>query len=157
MRLHPRETWSIHPLVSGVESRQELDELEKHFIRVLKTQHPDVGYNICDGGEGFTGPHTLEARKKMGRASRGNQNCKGLKNALGCKHSLESLQNAHLHYADRDLWKLHQSAAQKLEGKHLFWKGKKFSDTHRENLQKSHKGIPWSAARRAAQKKRSTK
>lgn len=64
MRAHPKETWSIHPLVSGVESHDELDELERHFIKVLKSQHPDVGYNICDGGEGFTGPHTAEWRQQ---------------------------------------------------------------------------------------------
>lgn len=56
MRRHPRESWSIHPLVSGIEDKKELDELEKHFIKVLKCQHPEIGYNICDGGEGHTGP-----------------------------------------------------------------------------------------------------
>lgn len=65
MRKHPRNTWSIHPLVSGIENRAELDELEKHFIRVLKTQHPDVGYNICRGGEGRRGPHTAETLRKI--------------------------------------------------------------------------------------------
>ena len=64
MRKHPRESWSIHPLASGIESREELDALEQHFIRVLKTQHPDVGYNLCRGGEGFTGPHTKEWRRE---------------------------------------------------------------------------------------------
>jgi GIY-YIG catalytic domain len=62
MRKYPRDSWSIHPLVSGIESRQDLDELEKHFIRVLKSRHPDIGYNICRGGEGFTGPHTEQWR-----------------------------------------------------------------------------------------------
>jgi hypothetical protein len=64
MRKHPRKTWSIWPLVSGIEDRAELNALEQHYIRVLKSQHEDVGYNICRGGEGFTGPHqpkTLDA------------------------------------------------------------------------------------------------
>lgn len=65
MRRDRRELWSIHSLISGIETRKELDELEKHFIRVLKTQHPDVGYNICDGGEGFTGPHSEETKQKL--------------------------------------------------------------------------------------------
>jgi hypothetical protein len=56
MRKYPRDAWSIHPLVSGVETKAELDDLERHFIKTLKVQHPDVGYNICDGGEGHTGP-----------------------------------------------------------------------------------------------------
>jgi hypothetical protein len=65
MRKHPRESWSIYPLVSNIKTRVEVDELERHFIKVLKCQHPEVGYNICRGGEGFTGVHTPEAMRKM--------------------------------------------------------------------------------------------
>lgn len=66
MRKHPRDSWSIHALVSGIESREELNELEKHFIQVLKVQHPDIGYNICDGGEGYTGPGYWLGKKRPG-------------------------------------------------------------------------------------------
>ena len=72
MRKHPRETWSIHPLIA-VETKVELDECERLLIYALKAQHPDVGYNICDGGEGFTGPHSAAARQKMSMFQRGRQ------------------------------------------------------------------------------------
>jgi hypothetical protein len=65
MRRHSRETWSIHSLVSGIETRAEVDALEKHFIRALNTQHPEVGYNICAGGEGLAGEFTPEHRAKL--------------------------------------------------------------------------------------------
>jgi hypothetical protein len=65
MRKYPRECWSIHPLVSDVGTRNELDILERHYIKVLKCQHPRIGYNICDGGEGFTGHHTKAVCQKM--------------------------------------------------------------------------------------------
>lgn len=68
MRKHPRESWSIHSLISGIETRAALNEVERHFIHVLKAQHPDVGYNLCRGGEGFTGPHSKQARRKMSTA-----------------------------------------------------------------------------------------
>src|ERR1700722_7347716 len=64
MRIHPRESWSIHPLVEGIQDRQELDVLEQHYIQALKARHPDVGYNVCRGGEGFTGPHTTQWRQE---------------------------------------------------------------------------------------------
>jgi len=70
MRKYPKDSWSIHPLMSGI-IRDDLDYWERHFIRVLKTQHPDVGYNICDGGEGFRGPHSEAARRKMSRSHTG--------------------------------------------------------------------------------------
>src|ERR1700676_1522992 len=52
MRKHPKEVWSIHPLLSDLQTREECDEWERHYIKVLKAQHPDIGYNICRGGEG---------------------------------------------------------------------------------------------------------
>lgn len=72
LRKHPRESWSIHPLVSGIEAKAELDETERLLIYALKCQHPDVGYNICDGGEGFTGPFTEAHRAKLRAASLGH-------------------------------------------------------------------------------------
>ena len=65
MRKHGHEVWGIHPLVSDLQTRVECDEWERHYIKVLKAQHSDVGYNICDGGEGFTGPHTDEWKQQM--------------------------------------------------------------------------------------------
>lgn len=53
MRKHPKEVWSIHPLMQH-STKDDLDYWEMHFIRVLKTQHPDVGYNISPGGEGLS-------------------------------------------------------------------------------------------------------
>jgi hypothetical protein len=73
MRKHPRECWSIWPLVFGIETKIELDECERLLIYACKCQHPDVGYNICDGGEGFTGPHTDETRRKISASTQGQQ------------------------------------------------------------------------------------
>lgn len=62
---YPRDCWSIWPLVSGCGTQFELDELERHYIRVLKAQHPDIGYNICDGGRGVDSP---DKRSKLSAA-----------------------------------------------------------------------------------------
>jgi GIY-YIG catalytic domain len=72
MRKYSQAVWSIHPLISGIGDKKELDETEQLLIYALKAQHPDVGYNICDGGEGFTGPHT-EATKEKLRAAIANR------------------------------------------------------------------------------------
>lgn len=68
MRKHSKKVWSIHPLISDVQTRPELDEYEKMLIKALKSQHPDVGYNICKGGEGFSGPHAPESKAKVTKA-----------------------------------------------------------------------------------------
>src|SRR5271157_3751682 len=65
MKKHLPHLWSIHALRSDIQTREELDQTERDFIKFLKSQDPEYGYNICRGGEGFTGPHTVEARAKM--------------------------------------------------------------------------------------------
>ncbi len=65
MRKHGREAFTIHALLSDVQTREELDQKEKDFIASLKSQDPEYGYNICRGGEGFTGPHSDKTRRKM--------------------------------------------------------------------------------------------
>ena len=35
-------------------SQEELNKQEKHWIKVLDSQNPSIGYNIADGGNGHT-------------------------------------------------------------------------------------------------------
>ena len=66
MRKHPFPSlWSIHALRSDIQDKAELDQTERDFIKFLRSQDPEYGYNICRGGEGFTGPHSYETRQKL--------------------------------------------------------------------------------------------
>jgi len=65
IRKHGRNAFSIHALRSDIQTREELDAIEKDFIAFLRSQDPEYGYNLCRGGEGFTGPHTEETRARM--------------------------------------------------------------------------------------------
>ena len=68
MRKHPDPSaWSIHALRSDIQTKPELDETEQDFIKFLKAQDSEYGYNICRGGEGFTGPVSLETRVRMSK------------------------------------------------------------------------------------------
>jgi NUMOD3 motif len=121
LRKHPRETWSIWPLVSGIEVKAELDALEKHFIRVLKTQHPDVGYNLCDGGEGRTGPHSEATKHKLSVALTG-------------KHRTPEQVQVQVKRAKREYIESPEYQ------KRLSRKGFKFSDESRKKMSDSHLG-----------------
>lgn len=70
VRKYGREAFSIHALLSDVQTKVELDAYERDFIDFLKSQDPEYGYNICRGGEGFTGPHSEQAKRKNSEASR---------------------------------------------------------------------------------------
>jgi group I intron endonuclease len=65
MRKHPKEVWSIEPLISDIQTKPELDRWERLLIALFDTRNPEVGYNICKGGEGFTGTHSEESKKRM--------------------------------------------------------------------------------------------
>lgn len=70
MRKYPQSTlWSIHALRSDIQTRPELDETERDFIKFLRAQDPEYGYNICRGGEGRTGPLSPEERVKFQAAN----------------------------------------------------------------------------------------
>jgi group I intron endonuclease len=69
MRKHPKDAWSIHPLISDCQTNDELCHWEQTLIKALAAQNPEVGYNICRGGEGFSGPHSPETRQKIADAS----------------------------------------------------------------------------------------
>ncbi len=71
MRKHPdSKVWSIHALRADIQTREELDETERDFIKFLKAQDPEYGYNICRGGEGFTGTFSKETLEKLSKARR---------------------------------------------------------------------------------------
>lgn len=66
-------------------SKAEMNEREKFFIAVLKTKSP-TGYNRTDGGDGSTGcVDSEETRARKSKSHLGN------KNALGYRHTAESL------------------------------------------------------------------
>jgi hypothetical protein len=66
MRKHPlSSSWSIHALRSDIQTKEELNETERDFIKFLRSQDPEYGYNICKGGEGHTGPLSQETRQKI--------------------------------------------------------------------------------------------
>jgi hypothetical protein len=64
----PSSVWSIHPVISDLQTNEELCYWERFLIKALGSHYPDIGYNLCSGGEGHTGSHTLETRLKMSKA-----------------------------------------------------------------------------------------
>lgn len=68
IRKYGREHFHIYPLFQG-QNNEEICAHEKLLIKALKTQHPDIGYNIGYGGEGFTGTHSEETRQRLSEIS----------------------------------------------------------------------------------------
>ena len=146
MRKYPKESWSIHPLISGIIDKQELDETERLLIYALKAQHPDVGYNICDGGEGRNGPMTEETKRKI---SEEHKKSSAQWHVVGNVQSPETIAR-----------RIEKTAGQKRTPEQVFRisegrkgkglgsssrKGKTVTEEHKKNINRS-----WTPERRAA-------
>lgn len=76
MRKHLPSVWSIHALLSDVKTLEELNQYERDFISFLRSQDPEYGYNIANGGQGGgmlghkQSPETIE---KIRQANMGRQ------------------------------------------------------------------------------------
>ena len=80
------ENFKKEILLCNITTRKEADVLEiKMIAEERKNGHAE--YNITNGGEGFTGTHTENTRKKISKSLLNNQRAKGKnlnnKNALG--------------------------------------------------------------------------
>lgn len=138
MRKNPDPSvWSIHALLSDVQTRTELDQHERDFIAFLKSQDPDYGYNICRGGEGFTGPHSEEAKQKTRE---------------GTKLWWTSEQKVIQSKISKAWWTPERRAAnaERMKNQHYALgqigpnRGKKFSEEYRQKLSTAHSGqVPW--------------
>jgi hypothetical protein len=144
MRKYPKEVWSIQPLVSDLQTRAACDEWERHYIKVLNTQHPAVGYNICRGGEGgagFAKGHvvTPTMRRKIARAHQGR------------KTSLETRQKQRASAKGHPPSRLGQHQTLEAIAKiAAARRGQKSTPETLAKMSAARRGISWSAARRAA-------
>ena len=111
--------------IDEASSKEELDEKEIYWIKTLNAQNPEIGYNVCRGGErGPGGPlfaghkHSEETRAKMSADRMGSKNanygnhrkmpeeekqkhaCPGEKNGMYGKHQSdekkEKIRQTHL-------------------------------------------------------------
>lgn len=81
-----KSNFTMEYLITKIPSRKYADIAEKRYIEIER-QHGKSQYNILDGGQGFVGGHhSLETRRKIGTASKGNKYALG-KN-IGNKHAL---------------------------------------------------------------------
>jgi hypothetical protein len=86
IRKYGKENFKKEILISKIPSRQYADKAEINLIAIERKHHKGQ-YNIVDGGEGFRGKHTIDTRRKIGIAQKGNNHALGKnlgnKNALG--------------------------------------------------------------------------
>lgn len=122
-------------------SKAELDFWEKYFIAVLKSKKP-YGYNLTDGGEGFSGySHPPEVLAKI--SAKNSIALLGNKNTLGYHHTPEACAKMS---ADR---KGKSKTAEHRAKIAAALKGQPFTPERCAKISASHKGKTLSAEHRA--------
>lgn len=126
-KAHPEEC--VKTVLEFVESKREVNELEKKYIARYRSVYGELCVNIADGGDGGCRKHSPETIEKIRDAR------------LGRKHSDET---------KRKLSEANKGEKNHMYGKHLSEetkrklseanKGKRLSEEHREKLSISHKG-----------------
>lgn len=152
--------WRIIEIIER-DSQKELNfilnEREKFWISKEKSNLPETGYNMTDGGEGTSGYNLSEkTKKKLRNINLGHEVSKETrnkisKNGIGMKgksHTEEAKKKMSNSKIGKDTWmkgrrhteksKQKMSESQRGEKNHNF--GKEFSAEHRDKLSKSHKG-----------------
>jgi hypothetical protein len=154
MEKYPSTAWGIIPLISNLTTNEELCYWETVLIKAFNTRCPEVGYNICKGGEGWTGRHSEESRRRIGEATRNRPGpwhnrpmSKEHRRKLGATHKGHPSGMLNKHHSEESRKKM--SNAKK--GKPSPWRGKHFSAESRKKLSISLKGKPWTERRRKAQ------
>jgi group I intron endonuclease len=117
-------------------SREDLKEKEIHWISFYNSKVPN-GYNITNGGEGFSGSHTKESKEKNRQAHLGKKVSEETLQKMRKPHGPMSEETKQKHRGSNNPSKkpeVRKKISQSL-------KGKTFSKTHILNLSKSHTGF----------------
>lgn len=93
---HLQRAYNIEPDAFTFETlcvckEEELDDLEKYFIKKYDTTNQDKGYNLDVGGNG-AGRMSEETKKKLSKSKMGNQVMKGIKLSEEWKKHLSESQ-----------------------------------------------------------------
>lgn len=119
-------------------SKEELDELEFHYIKQFNTLRPG-GYNLTLGGDGIIGyTFTDEDRRKMSAAKKGHKMTESAKKKMMANRSSKSGSNNPMFGVESPMKGKHhtQESKNKISNKLL---GKKFSKEHKRKLSEAAK------------------
>lgn len=143
-KAHPNEC--VKTVLEFVESKREVNELEKKYIARYRSVYGELCVNLADGGCGGCGKPSPETIEKIRDARLGRKHSdetkrkiseaeKGEKHHMYGKHlSEETKRKLSISQTGR---KLSEETKRKLSEAN---KGKRFSEEHREKLSISHKG-----------------
>jgi group I intron endonuclease len=120
------------------DSKEELDEMEFHYIKQYNTFRPG-GYNLTYGGDGCVGLIvSKESRQKMSKARKGRRMTETARQRLILNHADFSGKNNPM-YGITSPMKGKNHTEETIRKISMKLKGKKFSEDHKKKLSNSAK------------------
>ena len=175
IKKYGRENFSLNVITSS-DNQEIADEDEKYWISLARELlGKENVYNITDGGEHIMSgkKHTKKAKEKISKANKGRKHSEESKKnmSLAQQNMSEETRNkisqsliGNNRCVGRVPWNKNKSncfseetrkqMSESHKGQPSSRKGKTNSEEHKNKVSKARKGIPWSEARRLAQKKR---
>ena len=65
VKKYGKENFIIEIIEDGIIDKDLLCEREKYWIRFYDARNPKIGYNLTDGGDGFSGNHSEDTKKRL--------------------------------------------------------------------------------------------
>jgi hypothetical protein len=115
-------------------SEEEMNSDEQYYIKLFKTLYPN-GYNLTEGGDGWSGGPCEEVRKKISEAQKGEKH-----HFFGKHHTEETRKKISEAHKGKTLSEEHRrKLSSSHKGKPSHNKGKTFSEEHRRKISNANK------------------
>jgi group I intron endonuclease len=136
--------------IDTAETREDLDQKEKHWITYYDSMNPDRGYNLAPGGLAWS--PSEKTRRKIGEANRGN------KYNLGKHHSEETRKKISEAKKGKRPYVMTEEICRKISEARrggLVWnKGKHHTEETRRRMSEAHKGKKYCLGRHLSEEHR---
>jgi len=127
----------IWEVIEECDSKEELDEMEFHYIKQYKSYWKDNGYNLTHGGDGrYDFITSEETRKKLSIANKGKKRSKETRKKL----SISKMGDKNSFYGKHHSEETKRKISEALKGENNPNYGKKLSEEHKKSISETLKG-----------------